>query len=156
MKRLMVLFLFALLLCDCSEIKNSEDNRDLVLKAVDTTYFVQKGATQQTIFVSPRRSISIGKEGGVVEVTAYYLDTLVNGAKNDRILNDFFFETINFDAPFVRYEGRQRISDREVRYTFLFTKNETGETRPAVAAAISDTLSHPSGFGWFSITQTAD
>ena len=67
MKRLMVLFLFALLLCDCSEIKNSEDNRDLVLKAVDTTYFVQKGATQQTIFVSPRRSISIGKEGGVVD-----------------------------------------------------------------------------------------
>ena len=156
MKKIIVFLLFALLLCDCSEIENREEDRELVFKTVDTTYFVRQGATLESIFVSPKRSISIGKEGGIVEVTAYYLDTLVNGTQSNRILNDFFFETINFDAPFVSYEGRKRISDREVRYTFLFTKNETGMTRPVIAAAISDTLSHPSGFGWFSITQKAD
>ena len=114
------------------------------------------GTPLMQIHVEPRSSNTIGREGGTFTITASYPATLPSGEENTRVLNDFLFEKVNFDAPYVQYQGRERVNDRTVRYTFHFEKNDTGKDREPVAAAITDTTSYPKGFGWFSIKQTAE
>lgn len=89
-------------------------------------------------------------------ITAFYPETKPDGSDNVRVLNDELIETINFDAPYVQYKGRERVNDQTVRYTFVFEKNDSGAEREKVAAVISDTSTRPYGFGWFSIRQTAE
>ncbi|MBR0254729.1 MAG: hypothetical protein IJQ69_02285 [Bacteroidales bacterium] len=124
---------------------------------IDTTAVKNAlGTSLMQIHVEPRSSNTIGKEGGTFTITASYPATLPSGEENTRVLNDFLFEKVNFDAPYVQYKGRERVNDRTVRYTFHFEENDTGKDREPVAAAITDTTSYPKGFGWFSIKQTAE
>lgn len=165
MKRIiLVICTGALLLAGCAQIEgwfNRSENGDPnsgpeVFQAVFGSEDPSQGGTSiMTITVSPRRSNTVGKEGGTIVLTASIPEKTPDGKENTRVLSEFFSETVNFDAPYVQYKGREQVDSRTVRYTFVFEKNNTGKDREPVGAVLSDTLSSPIGFGWFTIRQTA-
>jgi hypothetical protein len=141
MKQTYLFFLVLLMvLSSCGQLE--EDTSDPAIRSYS-----------KQILIEPCISNIIEKEGGTIVITAFYHDNDEKGNTSKRVLNDFFIDSVNFDAPYVKFKGRERVNDQKVRYTFVFEKNETGKDCEPVAAAIGDTSSFPNGFGWFKITQ---
>lgn len=148
MKRTLFFVLaMALCLCGCAvdEYSGIEHLRD--------------GLTYQIIQVSPHEDNWIEKEGGDFVITLTLFPE-INGEINPSSLkNEFFTESYNLDAPFVKVKGREQVDNWTVRYTFSFEKNTTGEER-MVGTRVMDTtcvFKHLKGaVGAFGIHQAAE
>ncbi len=142
------LFVFAVALCLCGCLEQEEEGLDEL-----------GGLINHQIVVLPKEDNYIGKQGGDFVIVLTLPD--INGEKNPNALkNEFFTESYNLDAPFVKVKGREQVDDRTVRYTFSFEKNTTGQER-TVGTRVMDTTyvykKHIHGaIGAFAIHQSAE
>ena len=116
------------------------------------------GVTFHTIVISPGESNTIGKEGGKISITLTLQD--IEGKTNpNQLKNEFFTESYNLDASFVRLEERIQIDDRTVRYVFSFDENSSGAERVIGTRVVDTTYVYKNihvAAGAFSIRQLAN
>ena len=111
------------------------------------------GVPCHKIYVKPQVNNRIGKAGGEIVITLYYPE-----GNSNTLTNEFFEQSLNLDAPFVKIKGRTQVNERTVDYTFSFEENNSGSER-MVAARVADTSYRSkdihAAVGYFDITQEA-
>lgn len=127
MKRIMIVFitLTSLLLYGCSSL-------------TEEVYIVEMSGIQaHQMMVTPGMNNTIGAQGGDFAITISLQN--IDGVPNPNVLkNEYFTESYNLDADFVKLKSRQQIDDRTVRYTFSFEKNTSGKER-GIGTRVMDT-----------------
>ena len=118
--------------------------------------------------------ITVGKEGGEVEVLAYVheLNPADSVSRAHKLKNEYFYfgpdcegKTIEELFPFVSLKRREQLDDYTVRYTFSFLANDTDKSR-LFGCRIYDLTYYKdygdnrgytmAGVGHLQITQTAE
>ena len=112
------------------------------------------------IKIQPAHTNTIGKRGGDFVVTACIDETINPNTKLPNVLkNEFFTESLNLDASFVEFKGREQVNEQTVRYTFHFKENLSGQER-GIGTRVMDTTFLFNGIhaalGGFSIIQLAE
>ena len=151
--------------CGCESLFHSDDQRVEELEC----------ATFWEILTKPDfGSITIGKEGGEIEVLAYVheLNPADSVSRAHKLQNEYFYfgkdsEGMKIEEcfPFVSLKSREQVDDYTVRYTFSFLANDTNQDRN-VDCRIYDLTYYKdygdnkgftmAGIGYLKMTQTAE
>lgn len=151
--------------CGCESLLNSNDRQ---VDELNCSVFWE-------ILTKPDfGSITIGKEGGEIEVLAYVheLNPTDSVSRAHKLKNEYFYfgkdnegRTIERVYPFVSLKSREQVDDYTVRYTFSFSANDTNKDR-TVECRIYDLTYYKdygdnrgltmAGIGYLRITQTAE
>lgn len=154
-----------LCLCSCESLLNSSDQQMDELAC----------ANYWEILTKPDLGlITIGKEGGELEVLAYVheLNPADSASRAHKLKNEYFYFGPEYEGkkieelfPFVSLKSREQVDDYTVRYTFSIQANHTNKAR-VVECRIYDLTYYQdygdnkgptmAGIGYLKITQTAD
>lgn len=151
--------------CGCESLLNSNDQQIDELSC----------ATYWEILTKPDLGlITIGKEGGELEVLAYVheLNPADSVSRTHKLKNEYFYfgpesegKKIEEFFPFVSLKSREQVDDYTVRYTFSVLANDTNKARNAECRIYDLTYYKDyednrgltmAGIGYLKITQTAE
>lgn len=156
-----IVFLLAacLCFCGCESLFHSDDQR---IEELKNPFFWE-------ILTEPDfGSITIGKEGGELEVLAYVheMNPADSVSRAHKLKNEYFYFGPNSEGmkieeffPFVSLKSREQVDDYTVRYTFSFLANDTNKSRDAECRIYDLTYYKGftmAGFGYLKMTQTAE
>ena len=140
-----------LCICSCTQLQeflfDPEDPFNLEFeqgnpeanKTGGITSLADRPATFWEILTEPDFGmITVGKEGGEVEVLAYVheLNPADSVSRAHKLKNEYFYFGPNLEGkkieelfPFVSLKSREQVDDYTVRYTFSFLANDTDKSR---------------------------
>ncbi len=160
-----ILLAACLCFCGCESLFHADDQR---VEELECAIFWE-------ILTKPDfGSITIGKEGGEIEVLAYVheLNPTDSVGRTHKLQNEYFYfgkdsEGMKIEEffPFVSLKSREQVDDYTVHYTFSFLANDTNQDRN-VDCRIYDLTYYKdyndnkgmtmAGIGYLRMTQTAE